>query len=376
MARKLLSEAADSKLARQQEEGVEAPRILRRRKAEELRGPGHFLAPGYVDLHTHGAVGVDFVTASAEEFGRAMDHYLAHGVTSILVSLYPASPRASLRVLERVAGYVRDGVGRGVARGIHLEGPFLSRKRPGALPLRYFRRYDRRVLDDMLKAGGGFVRTMTVAPEEPGGMHLVRALLRRGVAPAFGHSDADYAATRRALGAGVRYATHLFNAMRGVHHRAPGAVTALLEDPDVAVEVIADGYHIDLPVLRLVNRVKPARSVILVSDSVHSCGLRPGRYRFAGSTVVLEDGRVTLEDGTLAGSALTLDRGVALEANELGMAPARAVEYASGNPARLAGFADRGAIAPQKRADIVLLDKELRVRATWLEGRLAWVARS
>jgi N-acetylglucosamine-6-phosphate deacetylase len=224
-----------------------------------------------------------------------------------------------------------------------------------------------------LKAGGGAIKTMTLAPERRGGGNLVRALLRHGIVPAFGHSDADYEETRSALRSGMRYATHLFNAMRGIHHREAGAAMALLEDRRVSVELIADGFHVGLPVLRLAHTLKPPERIILVSDAAAPCGLKPGRYSFVGRTVELRRGRVTLPDGRLAGSALTLDRAVALEVRKMGLTPAQATLLATRNPARRIGMGGRrGEISPSKRADLVLLDRALRVRATWLGGALAW----
>ncbi len=350
--------------------GRAADREARRHGAAKIDVGGQYLSPGYIDLHTHGAAGVDFVEAGREDFVRACRHYLSRGVTSFLVSLYPSEFKKSLRVLERLAGFLREGVGDGVAVGIHLEGPYLNPVRPGALPGSVFRRFQPGEARALLDAGGGFVRTMTLAPEMPGGMELVRLLRRRGVEPALGHSDADYDATRRALRGGIRYATHLFNAMRGIHHRDPGAVAALLEDPRVQVELIADGFHVAVPILKLVHVAKPPDSVILVSDSVHPCGLKSGRYEFAGRPVHAKGGRVTLLDGTLAGSLLTLDRAVALEVREVGLAPAHAVRCATENPARAIGLdRDRGRIAPGFRADLLLLDRSMRVRRTYLAGR-------
>ncbi len=350
----------------------------RRRNGEaalRVDGRGCFLSPGFIDLHTHGAVGVDFVTANREEFERAMAFYARQGVTALLASVYPTAWTTLQRTVERLAGFIRDSVGGGVAVGLHLEGPYLNPDRPGALPKRHFRKYRARDLERLLDAGGGLVRTMTVAPESHDGMALVRHLLLRRVIPAFGHSAADYATTRSAVKAGVRYATHLFNAMEGMHHRSPGAALALLESDPVFVEVIADGHHVHVPMLQLIRREKPAERVILISDSAPPCGLPEGDYRFAGAQVRLQCGRVTLPDGTLAGSALTLPRAVRLYARQVGVPIDEAFRAASDHPARALGDRRRGRIAVGRRADLVLVDRQFRVRATWLGGRLLYAAR-
>jgi N-acetylglucosamine-6-phosphate deacetylase len=328
---------------------------------------GSSLVPGFLDLHTHGAVGVDLARAGREDFSRAMAHYLSRGVTGLLVSIYPMPMDSLLEALDRIAGHIEEGAG--PAFGIHLEGPYVSPRRPGALPAEHFRVYRRNEVEDLLQAGRGLVRTMTLAPELPGGHDLARHLLRRGVVPSFGHSDADHEQTRKAIAAGVRHATHLFNAMRGIHHRDPGPVPALLEDGRVFVEIISDGFHVDPVILRLVHRAKHRGRVLLVSDSVAPCGLRDGPYDFAGKPVLLLEGRVTLADGTLAGSALSMDRAVSLTARDLGLPLEAAVLGATVNPACLLGEGRRrGVIAPGRRADLVLLDRMLRVRATWLGG--------
>ena len=354
--------------------GTEATKKARGTRCERLKLDGFTLTPGFVDLHTHGAAGVDFVEASAEEFETAMAHYLAHGVTSLLVSIYPTSWARSLKVLDRISSYIRQGYGRGVAFGIHLEGPFVSPARPGALPRSCFRSPSLKDLRKLLAAGDGLVRTMTLAPELKGAGGLIRFCQKNKVVPAFGHSNADYGETCGAITGGIRYATHLFNAMNGIHHRSPGAVTALLEDPRVAVEVISDGHHVQPPALRLINRLKSEDRVILVSDSTHPCGLKNGRYRFAGAEVYLRDGVVRQKNGTLAGSALTLERALAVQVKEVGTPLEKAIRYCTKNPASAVGASRRlGSIAPGRSADLVLLDPKFRVKATWLKGALSHV---
>lgn len=331
---------------------------------------GSYLAPGFVDLHTHGAVGVDFYLASADEIERAIrEHYLPHGVTRLLVSLYPGPKREFLAAIRRVSRAIREGRGLGVAAGIHLEGPFLDPGHPGALPGKHFRKYSASLLNDLIDAGDGLVKTMTIAPERPGGEELIRHLKKRRVVPAFGHSGANFDDTERAVKLGVRYVTHLFNAMRGFHHRAPGPLPVLIGDPRVRVEIISDGLHVDERVLKDLAQRKAPEEICLVSDSAHPCGLRPGRYSFAGFPVILRGGRVTLADGTLAGSALTLDEAFRIQVQRVGVSPEKVSISASRAPARVVGWHRQlGEIKPGRRADLVILDRKFGVRQTFLGG--------
>jgi N-acetylglucosamine-6-phosphate deacetylase len=349
--------------------GQAPERRARRRGLPCVDLAGAYLAPGFVDIHTHGAAGVDFFRASRDEFEEALSgHYPAHGVTALLVSLYPAPRPEFLEALRRVAGYLGDGVGRGIAAGIHLAGPFLSPAKPGALPRGAFRAASKRLARELLLAGGGKVRTQTIAPEIRGGLELVRLLRQSGVVPFVGHTACDQESARAAFRAGARGVTHLFNAMDGLHHRSPGPVAEALLDERVAVELIADGFHVAAEALKLVARVKPPEKICLISDSVAPAGLADGRYEFAGAPVRLARGRVTLPDGTLAGSALTMDRAFRLMVREAGVSAAAAAMMASKSPARAVGWKHFGDIAPGQRGNLVVLDDRLRVEATYLRG--------
>jgi N-acetylglucosamine-6-phosphate deacetylase len=355
--------------------GRDADRLGRRRQRPLRRVDldGAVLAPGFVDLHTHGAAGVDFYLAEGAELERALrQHYLPQGVTRLLVSICPGPWDELLAALRRIAAALEAGHGLGVAAGIHLEGPFLDPAHPGALPGAHFRDYSPELLEALLAAGGGWVRTMTLAPERPGGMELLAHLRRRRVVGAFGHSGADFAATRAAIGKGLHYVTHLFNAMDGIHHRQPGPVPAILADPRVRAEVIGDGIHLDREILRWLGRLLPPERLCLVSDSVAPCGLSDGDYLFAGERVRLSEGRVTLANGRLAGSALTMAEAFRYQVEEIGAAPALASISASTTPAAVAGWSrTTGEIAVGKRADLVALDRRWRPLATWVAGKLA-----
>jgi len=332
---------------------------------------GAWLTPGFVDLHTHGAIGIDFNQTRPGDLERiAREHFWPHGVTRVLASIYPASKRDFLGAISRVARAIRAGEGQGVIVGLHLEGPFVASGHPGALPLQHFRTYERALLDEYLEAGDGLVKTMTIAPEQPRAAALIRHLKKRRVVAAFGHTDADLEAARVAIRQGVRYVTHLFNAMPGVHHRDPGPIPAFLEDPRVRVELIADGFHVHPEMLRAVAKFKTADQICLVSDSTLPCGLRPGRFRFAGQNVELRQGRVTTANGTLAGSALTLDRAFQVQVEQVGCEPAQVALSAARTPARICGWHRRiGDILPGMRADLLIMDRKFRVRETYLAGK-------
>lgn len=344
-------------------------RRARSRARRSVDLDGAHLAPGLVDIHTHGAIGIDFYRADREGLERAVsEHYLPLGVTSLLVSLYPGPRREFLATVERLAGDIRSGAGRGAIAGFHLEGPFLNPKKPGALPSKAFAPIDLRSAAALIDAAGGLARTMTVAAELPRGSELVRLLRKRRVRPFLGHTDADFETAAGAFRRGVKAVTHLFNALNGIHHRAPGPATAALLDPSVAVELIADGFHVHPAVLKLVLAVKPPSKVCLVSDSVAPAGLRQGRYDFAGAPVKLQGGRVTLLDGTLAGSALTLDHAIRMVAFECGAGLPHAVQMATASPADAAGIAGAGRIQAGACANFAVLDAKGRVRATYLRG--------
>jgi N-acetylglucosamine-6-phosphate deacetylase len=327
------------------------------------------LVPGFVDIHAHGGGGAAFVDGPAAAAEVAATH-LAHGTTTMVASLVTD---AVDRLEEQVAA-LRPMVEAGDLAGVHLEGPWLSDRHAGAHDTRLLRDPTRSDIDRLLHVGGGTVVVVTLAVERQGGLAAVERLVADGVTVALGHSDATYEQAHRAVDAGVRVATHLFNAARPIAHREPGLVVALMEREEVTIELIADGVHLHQAVVRDVGRLARSR-VALVTDAMAAAGAADGEYRLGPRRVRVSDGvaRLVLDDGTLgaiAGSTLTLDRALRFAVQSGGLALTDAVHALTVAPARVLGRADIGRLAAGCRADLVSLDERLEVVAVMRHG--AW----
>ncbi len=264
--------------------------------------PDAIVVPGFVDIHAHGGGGASFDGGSADQAAAVARAHLAHGTTSMTASLVTDSVDALADSVRDLADVVDDGI----LTGIHLEGPWLSPKHAGAHDPALLVDPKPEHVDALLEAGRGHVRMVTIAPELPGGLDAVRRLNAAGVVAAIGHTDATYDVAVAALDAGASVGTHLFNAMRGLHHREPGPVAALLEHPDAYVELIADGVHVHPAALRLAALAKPHLTV-LVTDAMAAAAAADGDYRLGRLTVTVRDGVARLaEGGAIAGSTLTM----------------------------------------------------------------------
>lgn len=320
------------------------------------------LAPGFIDLHCHGGGGAAFSEGTAAA-RRVVATHRRHGTTSMLASL----------VTDRLAtltGQVRDLgplVDTGELLGIHLEGPWLSEQHCGAHDPTLLRNPDPVEVGRLLDTAGGRVRMVTLAVERPGGPASVRLLSARGVLAALGHSHADHAQAMAAIAAGVRVATHLFNAERGIHHREPGPIPALLQDSLVVIELIADGVHVHPAMLRFaVDRARDR--FVLITDAMAAAGAGDGRYRLGPQEVTVEGGVARLASGTIAGSTLTLDRAVR-QLVAVGVSEFDALRSVTLTPADALGRRELGRLAVGACADLVALAPDLTVRRVWRAAR-------
>lgn len=330
-----------------------------------LDGEDGYLIPGLVDIHTHAAVGEDASDGSIAGLEKMSRYYAAGGVTSWCPTTMTLKEPELRAAMEAVRDFVRPAGGAKLA-GVNLEGPFLSLKKCGAQNPDNLHAPDAAMLRRLNEASGNRVRLVTVAPEEPGALDFIREA--SGIcAVSLGHTTADYATAMRAYEAGASHTTHLFNAMPPLAHREPGVVAAAM-DAGATVELITDGLHIHPAVVRLVHRLY-GEKLVLISDSLRCAGMPDGDYELGGQPITMKNGRATLTGtDTLAGSSIHLMEGLR-RAVSFGVPLESAVAAASLVPAKVIGLAEEiGSIAPGKRADLVLLDRELAVRAVFIDG--------
>jgi N-acetylglucosamine-6-phosphate deacetylase len=366
---------------------IEDGRIARIAESVETAGktdstihdlPGVTVFPGFIDIHIHGAVGVDTLDASAEDLRKVSQYLAQQGVTTWLPTLVPASTEVYRRALNSIGDLMGDQAKSGPlqarALGVHYEGPFVSAHQCGALHGEYFRTYATgRELDDLptIKDQNA-IHLTTLAPEIEGGIDLVRELTRRGWVVSIGHTRAEAAVLDRALAAGARHMTHFMNAMPPLHHRNPGPVGWGLSRDDVSCDIIADGVHLDPAMLRLLVKVKSSDRLALISDAIAAAGSGDGDYQIWGETISVVNGRTRNAQGSIAGSVISMLDAVRMM-RSLGVSDLDVARMASTNPARLLGIADDcGSIEEGKRADLVGLDADGRVRFTMVGGRGLW----
>ena len=334
---------------------------------EHLEATDLLVAPGFIDLQCNGAVGVD-LTSEPDRLGEVAAVLPRWGVTSWLPTVVTAAPSARARALAALAAFADPTAA--VPLGLHLEGPFLAPERRGAHdPAHLSPPSVDLVIDEGWTIDAG-IALVTLAPELPGALDVVRALVTRGVRVAAGHSSSTAAQAESALDAGVTYVTHLFNAMAPMHHREPGLAGVALTDGRARVGLIADGVHVDPVVVRLAAAALGDR-LSLVTDAIAALGGPPGAGSLGSLTVdVGTDLSVRLADGTLAGSTLTLDRAVRNAMAFAGLDLADAVRAVTATPASVLGLADRGAVVAGAVADLVLLTPAAEVVATVVGGRV------
>lgn len=329
---------------------------------EILARRGEIIAPGYIDLQVNGFAGHD-AASGAGAIAAISDALPATGVTAFLPTLI-SSPVEVGATFAAEVGAAAEAQGARVL-GAHIEGPFLNPSFRGAHLLANLAEPTAENVDVIEAARP---RLVTLAPELPGALAAIERLSRAGIVASAGHTGADFEQGRNAVAAGVRFATHIYNAMTPVHHRLPGIAVALLLDTRVTVGLIADGEHVHEAICQQLLRVRGARRIALTTDQTSAAGAAPGTYILGGRAVVSDGRTVRLQDGTLAGSAATMPDLVRLMARLPGVGIARAIDMASSVPARVLGEKRLGQIQEGACGDLVVLDADFRVRLTMIRG--------
>ncbi|MEU3738310.1 N-acetylglucosamine-6-phosphate deacetylase [Streptomyces sp. NPDC032198] len=331
--------------------------------------PGHWVVPGFVDIHNHGGGGASFTSGTVEDVLKGVHTHRLHGTTTVVAS----TVTGEMDFLAQRAGVLSELAEQGDIAGIHFEGPFISPCRKGAHSEALLRDPDPADVRKLMDAARGQAKMFTLATEMPGGLDSVRLLAEHGVIAAIGHTDATYEQTQEAIDAGATVATHLYNAMPGLGHREPGPIAALLEDERITVELINDGTHLHPAAFELAFHHAGAARTALITDAMDAAGFGDGRYMLGPLEVEVKDSVARLvEGGSIAGSTLTLDRAFKRSVTVDGLPVGDVVRAISANPARLLGMYDRvGSLEPGKDADLVVLDAEFALVGVMRKGE--WV---
>jgi len=340
----------------------------------DIELPDGVLLPGFVDLQVNGYYGEEFPSGSVDGLARVVTRLPETGTTALLPT-FVTSPPGSLAAALRATAAMLPALPARAARvlGVHAEGPFISPARKGAHNEAWMTDPTPAAVDELLDAGRGVLRLVTLAPERDGAMAAISRLAEAGILVSVGHSDATARQVDEAAARGARMVTHLFNAQRPLHHREPGVVGEALVDPRLTCGLIADMYHVVPPVCLLAFRAAPGR-ILAVTDAAACAGMPPGRYLLGGEPIELPPGDgapPVRDDGTLAGSALRMDVAVA-NLVRAGVGLTDAIEAGTRVPADLIGRPDLGRIAPGAAADLAWLGEDLRARATWVGGELVY----
>lgn len=336
--------------------------------------PGYHLVPGFIDIHIHGAHGSDVMDGHTEAFATMAAALAAEGTTSFLATTMTADVDHISHVLVNIKNFLTTPAAQQGAQllGVHLEGPFLSPERVGAQTADKLLAPHKQWIERWQQESGQLIKLVTLAPELPGSLEFIRFLVTQKIVASMGHTNATYADCLTAIRAGCSHVTHLFNAMRGLHQREPGVVTAALLS-DVCTEMILDGVHLHPAIVQLVLKIKAREKIILVTDAMRAKCLPDGVYELGGQTVTVKQHVARLADGTLAGSTLKMCTALKNLLDFTGCSLHDAIQFVTLNPAKLLNIADRkGSIAIGKDADLVVLDENYRVVLTLRQGEIVY----
>lgn len=354
--------------------------VFANQKFIEIDCQGAVVGPGFIDLHVHGGGGADVMDASQEAFEQMANMHGQKGTTRFLLTTVTADHHSLLNVctavkawsdrLNLVGGKLHTGA---QPLGIHLEGPYIAYSKKGAQNGEYVRPFSAEEFAAYQAASDQAIKLITLAPEQLEDMSIITALAAQGIVVSIGHTEADYDTVDQAVQHGAKHFTHLCNAMPGLHHRQPGPIAYALNSEKVSVELIADGLHVHPAIIQLALRAKDYQQVAIVTDAIRATGMSDGTYDLGGLNVQVQQGKATLEDGTLAGSCLDMESAYSLLKTQVGLTDVQLFQLMSTTPARILGLTDQfGTLAEGSVADLVVLKdgqvSRVMVNGSWIKG--------
>ena len=336
---------------------------------EVIDGEGNFLAPGFVDIHNHGNSGYDVMDSTEEALDNIGRFHLKNGVTSYLGTVITSSYEDIIKAAKNVVDY-KNKESLSQIIGIHLEGPFFSVEKKGAQPEIYIKRPDMEATKKIVEASKGMLKMVSVAPEIDGALEVISYLKENNVNVTMAHTSATYEEARRGVDFGISIATHIYNGMRSFSHREPGVIGLSLVDDRVYCEMIYDRIHLHDGAVKIALKMKGLDRIILISDAMRAAGLEDGDYELGGQKVIVKNGAARLENGSLAGSTLNLRDAVHNLIKYLDIPIHEAVRMASLTPAKAINIdKNKGSIEIGKDADLILIDKDVKILDTIVAGK-------
>ncbi|AEB76719.1 N-acetylglucosamine-6-phosphate deacetylase [Clostridium botulinum] len=333
----------------------------------------YILIPGLIDIHSHGAMGFDTMDASYEAINEISKYLAKGGVTSFLPTTITAPMEKIENAVKNVADVMKKGVEGAEILGTYLEGPYLTEEHNGAHPIELMRELNIDELKNILKVSKNTIKVVTMAPEKKGAKESIRFLKSQGVKVSLGHTNATYEETMDAFESGASIGVHTFNGMRGIHHREPGVVGAIMKHQDAVGELIADTIHVNPVVMEILYKVKGLDGICLISDCMRAGGLSDGKYMLGELEVTVRNGIARTDSGSLAGSTLKLINGVKNIMNATSIQFNKALQMATRTPAKALGmYDDIGSIKVGKKANLVALDKNYNVKMTIVNGKIVF----
>ena len=341
-------------------------------EGKEISAGGLIAIPGLIDLHIHGAGGSDSLDGTKEAFSNISRALAGLGTTGFLSAMV-VRPGQKNHHLAAAGSCVGKDLGGAELLGVYIEGPFINIAKRGGIVPESITDPSPSILENILNESAGALRIMCLAPEIPGNENIIKLLNENGIIAAFGHSDAEYEEARRGFDSGISHVTHLFNAMRPLHHRNPGPLAAVFENPSVSFELISDGHHVHPALLRMVRRLANPRNIVCITDGISGMGLPDGIYTYNNREYRSEEGLARYLDGTLIGSTMSLSAIIKNFMDFTGAGFRESIETVTLNPARILKIDNRkGSLEKGKDADIVLIDKRFEIHYTIIGGKTVY----